>query len=281
MRAHPGWAAHPGWPWQTVPVTHVAALYRYPVKGFTPEARQQLTIQPDGRVAGDRVLAFRFADAAEPEDADGLEYWPKQQGLALVNFPSLARLRLTFDGQTLRIDDGGELLVTAALDRQGRTLISERITEWLQQSPDARRLRRRGLLPLALVGDGGTSRFQDRPRGYVSAHGAASTRALGQVLPGGGDDRRFRSNIVISGTQAWEELAWTGQVSIGPVQFEVSGPIERCLATHANPDTGQRDAEVLTTLLSDVGQSEPTLGVLLLPVAGGGTINVGDPVTTG
>lgn len=137
------------------------------------------------------------------------------------------------------------------------------------------------MLPLALVGDGGTSRFQDRPRGYVSAHGAASTRALGQVLPGGGDDRRFRSNIVISGTQAWEELAWTGQVSIGPVQFEVSGPIERCLATHANPDTGQRDAEVLTTLLSDVGQSEPTLGVLLLPVAGGGTINVGDPVTTG
>ncbi|MGC0249841.1 MOSC domain-containing protein [Pseudactinotalea sp. Z1748] len=260
---------------------HVAALYRYPVKGFTPEAREQLTIQPDGRVAGDRVLAFRFADAAEPEDADGLAYWPKQQGLALVNFPSLARLRLTFDGQTLRIDDGAESLVTAGLDRPGRALITARITEWLQQSPDARRLRRPGVLPLVLVGDGGTSRFQDRPRGYVSAHGAASTRALGQVLPGGGDDRRFRSNIVISGTQAWEELEWTGRVSIGTVQFEVSGPIGRCLATHANPDNGRRDAEVLTALVTGVGQSEPRLGVLLLPAAGGGTISVGDPVTTG
>ena len=52
----------------------VAALYRYPVKGFTPEVREQIVVQDDGRVEGDRVLAFRFADAVEPEVEDGLPY---------------------------------------------------------------------------------------------------------------------------------------------------------------------------------------------------------------
>ena len=71
----------------------VDALYRYPVKGFTPEKRDSLVIQADGRVQGDRSLVFRFADALEPEDAT----YPKSRGLALMTFPSLARVALTFD----------------------------------------------------------------------------------------------------------------------------------------------------------------------------------------
>lgn len=62
------------------------------------------------------------------------------------------------------------------------------------------------------------------------------------------DDRRFRSNIVIDDAAAWQELAWTGEVCIGDLTFQTAGPIVRCLATHANPDTGVRDAKVLTTL---------------------------------
>jgi len=34
----------------------VVALYRYPVKSFTPESCTTLQILPEGRVAGDRVL---------------------------------------------------------------------------------------------------------------------------------------------------------------------------------------------------------------------------------
>ena len=40
----------------------VAALYRYPVKGFTPETCEALTVRADGRIEGDRVLGVRFAD---------------------------------------------------------------------------------------------------------------------------------------------------------------------------------------------------------------------------
>ncbi|MDR2998259.1 MAG: MOSC N-terminal beta barrel domain-containing protein, partial [Microbacterium sp.] len=101
----------------------VVALYRYPVKGFTPEPCEELTVQADGRIAGDRVLAFRFADAATPElDDAGLHYWPKSKGLALEGFPALAALRLRYDHEALRVQVSHHdvVLVDAALDDDGR-----------------------------------------------------------------------------------------------------------------------------------------------------------------
>lgn len=271
----------------------VAALYRHPIKGFTPERRDELTVQPDGRIAGDRVLAFRFANAAEPEDRDGLEYWPKSKGLALESFPSLAALRVSYDleAQRVRITHDDSLLVDATLDDEGRSELAEIMTAFVFDSPEWKLLQRPGRLPLVLVGDGVRSRFQDRSRGFVSVHSEASVDALSGALAQSVDDRRFRSNVVIDGVDAWDELSWKGEVRIGDVRFSVDGPIVRCLATHANPDTGIRDAKVLTTLTRSLGQDEPTLGRLLLlaGVSGavddasgvGGVIRVGDEVTFG
>ena len=47
----------------------VAALYRYPVKGFTPEKCETLTVLDEGRITGDRVPGIRFADTAAADDA--------------------------------------------------------------------------------------------------------------------------------------------------------------------------------------------------------------------
>jgi len=272
---------------------HVVALYRHPVKGFTPEKLPALTVQADGRIAGDRVLAFRFADAASPEERDGLDYWPKSKGLALETFPGLAALRLAYDdaAQHVRIDHAGKTLVEAGLDEDGRAELIAAVTAFVLESPDGKRLQRPGRLPLALVGDGESSRFQDRGRGYVSVHSDASVAALGAALAHEVDDRRFRSNVVIGGVDAWDELDWQGEVTIGDVRLATAGPIVRCLATHANPDSGARDASVLKTLTGSLGQGEPTLGrLLILPgVTGavgedagvGGTIRVGDEVLVG
>jgi uncharacterized protein YcbX len=264
-------------------VPSVAALYRYPVKGFTPEPRTALVVQADGRIEGDRVLAFRFADAAEPQRIDGLDYWPKNQGLALMDFPSLARLRLTYDSKTRRvvIRDGERTIADAGLDDGGRRRLEDAVTEFVANSSDARRLQGDGILPLRLVGDGRTSRFQDRPRGYVSLHGSSSVGEVDAAVAAPVDDRRFRSNIVVDGTDAWEELTWAGRVRIGDVEFDVQRPIGRCAAIMANPDTGERDARLLRLLSTEFAQDEPTLGVLLLPTHGGGTVRVGDTVTVG
>jgi uncharacterized protein YcbX len=47
-------------------MARIVALYRYPVKGFTPERCEALTALPEGRVVGDRVLGFRFANSRVP-----------------------------------------------------------------------------------------------------------------------------------------------------------------------------------------------------------------------
>ena len=65
---------------------------------------------------------------------------------------------------------------------------------------------------------------------------------------------------------------------IRDLEFDVTGPIVRCLATHANPDTGERDLDVMQTLTREFDQARPTMGVLAVPRTAG-TIAVGDEVT--
>jgi len=77
----------------------VAALFRYPVKGFTREECESLQVLPGGRIAGDRVLGLRFNGSATADDAWGT----KLEFVALVNTPGLTPLRLRFDHDTLRL----------------------------------------------------------------------------------------------------------------------------------------------------------------------------------
>jgi uncharacterized protein YcbX len=263
-----------------MPQPRVAALYRYPLKGFTPESCESLTIVGD-RVAGDRVLGVLLGDAGEPRaTVAGGEWWSKHQMVALVNTPGLARLSLRYDDAKRHLSlslDGG-LLVEAGLDEDGRARFAEAIAAVIRTLPESVDLDRPGRLPLRLVGDGVTPRFQDRQGGFVTAHGRASLEALSVALSDPGlDERRFRSNIAIEGLDAWAEHGWSGQVRIGGATFDVGKPVVRCVATHANPEDGVRDREVMTTLVRAFGQAEPQFGVLLTP-AGEGTIRLGDPV---
>lgn len=261
-------------------MARVSGLFRFPLKGFTAERRDTLVVQDDGRIEGDRVLAFRFAHATEPEERDGLDYWPKSNGLALMDFPSLARLVVSYDPERRRVGIAleGRTLVEGGLDEDGRSAITAAVTDFVRSGPDGRRLEGEGVLPLSLVGDGRTSRFQDRTRGFVSLHGHASVDAVDAAATAPVDDRRFRSNIVVEGTAPWEELGWTGHVRVGEVLFEVQQTIGRCAAIQANPDTGARDARLLRLLTTEFGQEEATLGILLLPAHGGGAVCVGDEV---
>src|SRR5215213_9536059 len=95
----------------------VAALYRHPIKGFTPERRESLTVLPEGRVVGDRVLGIRFADTPAADDA----WSPKPGMLVLMNTPALARIAAQYDDKTrrLRLDLDGETLIDEALDAAG------------------------------------------------------------------------------------------------------------------------------------------------------------------
>ena len=53
----------------------------------------------------------------------------------------------------------------------------------------------------------------------------------------------------------------------------------RCLATHANPLTGERDLMVMQGLMDHFKQVQPTLGIGMLARGAGGELRVGDLVT--
>lgn len=256
----------------------VVTLYRYPVKGFTPEACDSLTVLDEGRIAGDRVLGFRFANSSVAADAWSI----KHEFVALVNTPGIARLHLRFDHKTFRlcITVEGEVLVNEALDGIGRQKIAAAIEKYVLGLDDNVLAAHPERLPLQLVGNGITSRYQDNAAGQITLHGRASLGAVGAAV---GDSHlselRFRSNIVIDGLAAWEEQSWVGRaIQIGQVKFDVVIPKTRCLATQASPDSGQRDLPILKTLTHVFNQEKPTFAVAMLTRGPGGDIHVGDEV---
>jgi uncharacterized protein YcbX len=134
-------------------------------------------------------------------------------------------------------------------------------------------------LPLRVIGDGHSPRYHDEEPGRITMHGRGSLQSLEAVLGKEVSELRFRSNVAVDGLTAWEEQNWVGRkVRIGAVEFAVVKPKTRCLATHANPTTGERDLPILTTLTQKMGQENPTFAVAMVPSHSGGEIHVGDQV---
>lgn len=259
-------------------MAHVAALYRYPVKGFTPEECETLTVLDEGRIAGDRVLGIRFADTEAADDA-----WSRKHGMvALINTPGLARLRVTFDPKAFRllISLESSVLVDEVLNPEGRRRIGAVLADYVLKLDENPLTHHPERLPLRVIGDGLSPRYHDEEPGRVTLHGRGSLQTLEAALGEDVSELRFRSNIAVDGLNAWEEQSWVGRrIRIGTVEFEVVKPKTRCLATHANPITGERDLPILTTLVQKMGQENPTFAVAMLPSGRGGQIHVGGQLT--
>ena len=71
-------------------------------------------------------------------------------------------------------------------------------------------------------------------------------RRLGRNLP----MRRFRPNLVVTGTEPHAEDRWR-RIRIGEVELELVKPCSRCIVTTVDPETGERDEarEPLRTLM--------------------------------
>ncbi len=59
--------------------------------------------------------------------------------------------------------------------------------------------------------------------------------------------QRFRPNIVVTGTGAYDEDTWD-EFAIGTVNFRVAKPCARCVMVNVDPATGERGREPLLTL---------------------------------
>jgi hypothetical protein len=225
------------------------------------------------------VLGFRFANSGAPDD----EWSNKYECVVLANTPGLARLDVRFDHRALRlrISSGGDVLVDETLDDGGRRRIIAAIEAYvlaLDENPLSGNPHR---LPLRMIGDGMTPRYQDDRAGRVTLHGRESLAAVAAAVGDAAlNEQRFRSNIAIDGLPAWEELDWIGRrIRVGGLHFNVVKPKIRCLATHANPETGERDLPILKTLTGAFAQEQPTFAVAMAVDGHGGEIRIGDTVS--
>ena len=91
----------------------------------------------------------------------------------------------------------------------------------------------------------------------------------------GRDVRRLRPNILIGGVEAMAETLWQGaQLRIADTLVQLAALRGRCVMTTVDPDTLERDPEVLKDIVRRFG------GRLALDadVVRGGTVRIGDDV---
>ena len=263
----------------TKKISKVIELYRHPVKSFTPERRDALQVS-NGKIEGDRVLAFRFADKGAPDDFS----WQKKHNfVALVNTPGISRLGMRFDtdSRILSLKLGRELLASGSIDlEEDRSDLSEAVSEFVSSLEINPLVGHPERLPLNLIGDGRQALFHDSEIGGVTLHSSESLAALQVFLGADVDGRRFRTNVVISGVEAWEELSWNGRLIIGNGEYEVEKNVTRCLATHVNPLDGYRDHEIMKSLIEANQFKIPTFAIRLKPLNVDAVIRAGDVVST-
>jgi MOSC domain-containing protein len=97
----------------------------------------------------------------------------------------------------------------------------------------------------------------------------------GAVTTFGRDIRRLRPNILIGGVQGMDEVRWPGgELQIGEARVRLDSLRGRCPMTTVDPDTIERDPEVLRDIGRRFGGRLCLNAYVLRP----GRIRVGDPV---
>ena len=246
----------------------VAGLYRYPVKGLTPEPLESVALSPGQTFPSDRAYAIENGpigfDPAAPR------YFPKIRFLMLMRNERLAALDTRFDDATttLTIRRDGQVVTTGRLDTaEGRAAI-----EAFFDAYEADELRG----PAKVLHAPGFS-FSDVAAKVVSLINLESVRDLGARLGAEVHPLRFRGNLYVEGLPAWSELDLVGaRLAIGGVTFRGEKRIVRCAATNVNPDTAERDLTIPPSLHQLYGHSDCGL---YLRVVDGGTMRIGDTVT--
>jgi uncharacterized protein YcbX len=246
----------------------IHAIYRYPVKGLSPQALQRTRLQAGQTVPADRLYAIENGPCGF--DATKPAYFPKQRFLMLMRNERLAALRTEYDEATHTLTIRWERREAARGDLRtdkGRTAIENFFSEYCADEL-------RGA-PRVLYGDGHS--FSDVARKVVSIINLASVAAIEDAVGAPVNPLRFRGNAYVSGWPAWLEFGLIGEmIKVGDrTRLKVVKRIQRCAATDVDPDTGIRDLTIPCALMDNFDHTD--CGVYAEVVADG-DIAVGDAV---
>ena len=248
----------------------IHAIYRYPIKGLSPEPLERTELAVHETLPGDRLYAIENGPSGF--DPAAPQHQPKQRYLMLMRNERLARLRSRFDHANHPL----------AVEAQGREAVRGDL-----RTPDGRAAIERFFAvfcadelrgaPKVLHAPGFS--FSDVARKVVSIINLASVAAVEDAVGRGVHPLRFRGNVYVTGWPAWHEFDLVGrEIALGEsARLKIIKPIVRCAATNVDPDTGMRDLSIPDTLMRSFGHAD--CGVYA-EVVEAGDIALGDDLGT-
>lgn len=249
------------------PSARLAALYRYPIKGLSPEPLTHTHLEARGGVPGDRLYAIENGPSGF--DTAAPRFLPKAHFLMLMMNETLAALSTRFDAASrcLSIARGDDTLLCENLDSEA----GRRVVEAFFDAYSAADLRG----PARVLSAPGHA-FWDRGTPLVSLINLASLDELAEHAGAFLHPLRFRANLYVEGLPAWQEFDFVGgHIRIGDVVLKGVDRINRCAAINVDPRTATRDLDLPATLRDHFGHRQ--CGIYL-EIVSGGDIAIGDRI---
>jgi uncharacterized protein len=247
----------------------VASLFRYPVKGLTPEALPRVTLAVGETLPADRRYAIENGPSGfDPSDP---KWMSKAYFLMLMRDEWLAALDTHFDdtSNVLTIRHNGAIAAQGDLETtEGRAAIelffATHYTDAIKGPPKV------------LSGNGHS--FSDVPRKVVSIINLSSVAAIENMVGLPVHPLRFRANLYVSGWPPWHEFELLDRtIAVGGALLRVVKRIVRCAAVNVDPETAARDLNIPQALMRRLGHAD--CGVYAEVIAGG-IVSVGDTIVT-
>jgi len=247
----------------------ITAIYRYPVKGLSPEPLGAVALAVGETLPADRRYAIENGpsgfDPGEPK------WMSKAYFLMLQRDEWLAGLQSRFDdaSDALTICENGRLVARGNLETaDGRAIIEQFL---------AARFAGRIKGPPKIISGGGHS-FSDVAKKVVSIINLNTVDAIEDLVGQPVHPLRFRANLHLRGWPAWHEFDLLGQtLAAGDARLKVVERITRCAAINVDPETAARDLDIQHTLQRRLGHGD--CGIYA-EVISGGSIAVGDAMAT-
>jgi uncharacterized protein YcbX len=240
-------------------MAEIESIYRYPVKGLSPERLDGVQLAPGATLPADRKYAIENGPSGFDPAAPA--YFPKTQFLMLMRNERLATLETRYDDAshvlTIRREDR-ELARGDLSTREGRLAIEAFFRRFMPAEL-------RGP-PKVLAAPGHS--FSDVAAKVVSIINLATVAAIETIVGVPVHPLRFRANLYVAGWPAWHEFSLVGsEIAIGGARLKVTKRIMRCAAINVDPDTGMRDLALPTTLMQTFDHAD--CGIYAQVIAGG------------
>jgi len=253
-----------------LPPARIAALFRHPVKGLSPEPLDAVDLEAGAFFPNDRLYAVENGPSGFDPAAPA--HRQKTAFLMLMRDARLAGLASRYDAATATLTlhlDGHEVLRADLSAPDGRAELEGFLTFYMGEEA-------RGPLRLLAAPEG--FRFTDSLRsGFLSLLNLDSVRDLSSRMGAELDPLRFRMNLHLEGWPAGAELDLAGRrVEIGAAQIAILTRTERCAAVNVNPATAARDLNVVKGLVAAYGHADCGVYAKVLQ---SGRVRVGDTVT--